>query len=404
MIINQIHKIGDLSEKRIALIIRHAERETINNNEFGNDVSITNNGKKEAELLGCTLASCNVNRIYTSPIRRCVQTALSIQKGMGRDVDIVLTNQLGDPGFHIQEAKIAGETYIRDGIEKIYHDFLTGNTPNGWASAESLRTTALGYIKSKTAEKGLTLFITHDCLIAHFAFANGIKTYNYDNDWCGFLDGVVVDCSYKSMLKFHEPGIAPVEDETGWYHIDSTNTAIYPQRYKRTFGYYCGLAAVTDFHSNCFHINTCGKRIYKDNYAFCGNYQEDKCVVRDFENHYFHIDNQGRRLYPDNYLYVGDYKDGIACVKQHNGRFRHIDAQGRFLNNKEFVDLGVFHKNFAIAKDANGWFHIDTNGNELYLERYLMIEPFYNGFALVTRFDGSKQIINENGELVLCIG
>ncbi|WP_375561717.1 WG repeat-containing protein [Bernardetia sp. OM2101] len=46
--------------------------------------------------------------------------------------------------------------------------------------------------------------------------------------------------------------------------------------------------------------------------------------------------------------------------------------------------MTTFHKNFATAKDAKGWFHINKNGNEIYSERYLEIEPFYNGFALVT--------------------
>ena len=404
MIIDQLREIENLKEKQIALILRHAERASINNDEFGNEVSLTNNGLLNAEKLGNTLSLYKVNKIYTSPIRRCVQTALCIQKGLGNDIDVIITNQLGNPGFHIQDAILAGETYLKEGIKKIYHDFTNGITPAGWASAESLRTNALDYIKSKTIEKGLTLFITHDCLIANFAFANGIRRFDFDNDWCSYLDGVIVDCSYKSILKFHNPGIAPVEDETGWYHVNTDNHAIYSQRYKRTFGYYCGLAAVTDYNSNCFHIDTLGKRVYPENYAFCGNYQEDKCVVRDFENHYFHIDKKGKRIYNESYLYVGDFKDGIACVKQENGMFRHIDEYGRFLNEKEFMDLGVFHKNFAVAKDTDGWFHIDTDGNELYKERYLMIEPFYNGFALVTKFDGNKQIISEKGEKILCIG
>ena len=96
--------------------------------------------------------------------------------------------------------------------------------------------------------------------------------------------------TFKNKLKFHAPGLAPVEDETGWYHIDTNENAIYPERYKRTFGFYDGLASVTDFSSNCFHINTLGQRVYKEKYAFCGNYQEEKCVVRDFSNNYFHID------------------------------------------------------------------------------------------------------------------
>ena len=45
----------------------------------------------------------------------------------------------------------------------------------------------------------------------------------------------------------------------------------------------------------------------------------------------------------------------------------------------------------------------DKSGNPVYAERYLIVEPFYNGFALVTDFLGNKMIINEKGEKVLCI-
>jgi len=64
------------------------------------------------------------------------------------------------------------------------------------------------------------------------------------------------------------------------------------------------------------------------------------------------------------------------------------------------LDLGVYHKNFATARDKRGWFHIDMQGEELYPQRYLMIEPFYNGFALVTDSDGKKIVINEQGEIM----
>ena len=87
--------------------------------------------------------------------------------------------------------------------------------------------------------------------------------------------------TFKNKLKFHSPGLAPVEDETGWYHIDTKENPIYSQHYSRAFGYYDGLAAVTDFDGNCYHIDTQVKRVYLENYAFCGNYQEKKCVVRD---------------------------------------------------------------------------------------------------------------------------
>ena len=157
--------------------------------------------------------------------------------------------------------------------------------------------------------------------------------------------------TFKHKLKFHAPGLAPVEDETGWYHIDTKENPIYSQRYSRAFGYYDGLAAVTDFDGNCYHIDTQGKRVYLENYAFCGNYQEKKCVVRDFDGNYYHIDINGKRLYSDNYRYVGDFKDGYACVKlPESGLFMHIDGKGNALNGKRFIDLGVFPRDLPRQK------------------------------------------------------
>jgi hypothetical protein len=74
---------------------------------------------------------------------------------------------------------------------------------------------------------------------------------------------------------------------------------------------------------------------------------------------------------------------------------------GRSLYKNEFTDLGVFHKNYATAKDHDGWHHIDKCGNSIYNQRYLAVEPFYNGFALVTAFDNQKIIINESGDEIL---
>ncbi|MBR4264521.1 MAG: hypothetical protein IKQ46_00525 [Bacteroidales bacterium] len=50
----------------------------------------------------------------------------------------------------------------------------------------------MDWLKSKVSERGITIFVTHDALISHFAYANGIKTYSREN-WVGFLDGIVVE-------------------------------------------------------------------------------------------------------------------------------------------------------------------------------------------------------------------
>ena len=213
----------------------------------------------------------------------------------------------------------------------------------------------------------------------------------------------VFNKNYIEVLKFHTPGIAPVKDETGAYHIDENGKDLYNQRYSRVFGFYCNRASVIT-NEGWSHIDEKGKSSYNKSYAWTGNFQENICAVRDLQNNYFHIDLSGYRCYKENYIYAGDFKDGIACVKGEDGFFRHIDNQGNFINNNRFIDLGIFHKNYAIAKDQNGWFHIDKSGLALYHERYELIEPFYNGFALVTKADNNKQIINEEGKVILELG
>lgn len=204
------------------------------------------------------------------------------------------------------------------------------------------------------------------------------------------------------VLKFHSPGLAPVKDISGAYHIDINGNELYSNRYSRTFGFYFNRASVID-DNRWFHINETGNRVYSDSYLWAGNYQEKLCTVRNDNNQYFHIDLNGNRIYADSYVYAGDYKDGIACVKLGNATYRHIDNKGQFINDKTFLDLGVFHKNFATASDKNGWFHIDKHGNEVYKNRYLTIEPFYNGFALVTTFTNEKIIIDEKGEKIITV-
>jgi hypothetical protein len=223
-----------------------------------------------------------------------------------------------------------------------------------------------------------------------------------DNTHFLFEGKQIFEKHFIEVLKFHSPGIAPVFDNTGAYHINIKGVAIYSERYTRTFGFYCNRASVV-FNEKWFHINELGKQVYHNSFLWAGNYQENLCTVRDATNQYFHIDLDGHKIYSETFTYAGDFKDGIACVKTASGFYKHIDTKGNYLNNIDFLDLGIFHKNFATAEDKEGWHHIDKQGRELYKERYSAIEPFYNGFALVTQFDNQKIIIDEKGSKILSL-
>ena len=201
---------------------------------------------------------------------------------------------------------------------------------------------------------------------------------------------------FEQVMKYHEPGLAPAKDLSGAYHIDIEGNAVYSRRFTRSFGFYEGLAAV-EIDGDWFHVNSLGEDIYSDLYSWCGNFQESLCAVKNKEGKYFHIDKQGCKVYLESYVYAGDFKDGVAVICNTKGLHTHIDYNGALLHERWFIDLDIYHKGFARAKDSNGWFHVNRQGQPAYLQRYLNIEPFYNGSARVECFDGELITINQQG-------
>jgi hypothetical protein len=225
------------------------------------------------------------------------------------------------------------------------------------------------------------------------------KEITVSPDWTCFRyrGEMLFNRTFKSVLKFKGSGLAPVQDDAGWYIINPAGDPVIPGPFRAAWGFYEGLCAVED-QSGCYHIGETGQPAYPERYAWCGNFQEGACPVRDREGQYVHIRPDGSRLYAQHYRYCGDFKDGFACVMLPNGRFKHIDAEGKYCYKAEFHDLGVYHKGIATARDAQGWFHIDLAGKPLYPERYAMLEPLYNGAAFGAGPGGEKRICTLEGD------
>ena len=226
----------------------------------------------------------------------------------------------------------------------------------------------------------------------------GLITISHDGTHHLIKDVPLYPQRYKKVLSFHKPGLAAVIDASGAYHIDLSGKPAYLRRFINTFGFYDEKASVIDA-SGAYHINPSGNGCYETRFKWTGNFQENVCVVSDFDDHYFHIMPDGNPLYPKNYDYVGDFKGGIAVVQNSLGKQTHIDKKGAYIHGNWFEKLDVFHKGYARAKTDNGWTHIDYNGKPLYKERYLDVEPFYNGVAIVERKSGEKALLRETGDL-----
>lgn len=201
---------------------------------------------------------------------------------------------------------------------------------------------------------------------------------------------------FDEVLKFHEPGLAPVRRGGEAWHVRVDGSPAYDRRFARTFGFYEGRAAVATARG-WHHISIDGRDVYAERYAWCGNYQGGRSVVRDGSGRYLHLDAEGVPAYLGCWCYAGDYRDGVAVVKRDDGLASHIDLDGRLSHDRWFADLDVFHKGHARARDREGWFHVDERGEALYAQRFATVEAFYNGQAFVERHDGSQAVIGHDG-------
>lgn len=209
-------------------------------------------------------------------------------------------------------------------------------------------------------------------------------------------DSPLYAARFDEVMKFHEPGLAPVRRGDEAWHIRTDGSASYRRRFFRAFGFYDGLAAVQS-SSGWHHIRSDGTDLAPARFGWCGNFQEGLCAVRGRDGSYSHITREGNHAYDTRWRYAGDFRDGVAVVQFGDGRSSHIDSRGLLVHGVRFLDLDVYHKRFARARDEDGWMHVDTTGRPLYKRRFAAVEPFYNGQARVECLDGGLQVIDEEG-------
>lgn len=187
-VLQELEKIEDIESKRLAIIIRHSDRPKIPEGVLGDDILLTEQGK--AVEFGQLLAPCKVSKIFTSPWPRCIQTSECIRQGLGSNIEIVQDKYL--VSWHVVDSKKSRKAFDDYKVFGIFEKFVKNEEIPGMASQELLRTKTMQWLNQHTSKR--TLFVTHDALIAHFAFANNIHTYSKEH-WVNFLDGVIVDFS-----------------------------------------------------------------------------------------------------------------------------------------------------------------------------------------------------------------
>jgi hypothetical protein len=180
------------NDSKISLLIRHGDREKIPNGSFGNEVLLNEKGKVNSIKFGESIALLSVNKILTSPIARCVQTAEHIAKGYGSKIEIIQTTALGAPGLHIVDEDIAGKYFLKHGFIKILDNFIKGIPSPGLRNKIDYNKVMSDFINEQTDNKGLTIYVTHDSLIALYHYCYN-KTIYTTNNWVQYLGGLIIN-------------------------------------------------------------------------------------------------------------------------------------------------------------------------------------------------------------------
>ena len=176
---------------KLSLLIRHGDREKIPKGSFGNEVLLNEIGIQNSLKVGESISEFKVNRIFTSPVGRCVQTAEQIAKGHGSDIDIIETTALGAPGLHISDEKAVGELFLKYGFDELYKRFTLEMEIPGIPSISELNKSITAFLTENSNQNGITIFVTHDMLIAFYHFSINKTIYTKEN-WIKYLSGLIL--------------------------------------------------------------------------------------------------------------------------------------------------------------------------------------------------------------------
>jgi broad specificity phosphatase PhoE len=182
----------DQSDKTFCIVIRHADRDKIPDGVHDIITTINNIGAENAQQFGGQLKCFEHLTIFSSPVERCIQTSKHIIIGFKGKNDLIITKMLGEPGPFVYESEIAKRSFITLGtktlIEKmIENEEIAGVYPVVKGS-EKLKHFIFNSF-SRKPNKTLSLFITHDAILAPFIFYLTGEKFGHQN-WIDFLDGI----------------------------------------------------------------------------------------------------------------------------------------------------------------------------------------------------------------------
>lgn len=186
------------------ILLRHAERPDIPNDEIGNEVGLTKQGIRQTKQFAKSLRQPIIS-ISSSPILRCVQTAEIISNQCSYNKTIKKSILLGDPGFFIKDPELAWTHWQTKGHDAVNQYLLSGK--DQWQGFHPFDN-AINRMKTeitkqlKTTSSGIHVWVSHDTILATFASRVLPQSITLNN-WPNFLGYLDIYLDEENNLKYN---------------------------------------------------------------------------------------------------------------------------------------------------------------------------------------------------------
>jgi len=194
------------STERVILLIRHAERDPIDDMKDALQIRLTEKGHTDSENLGRSLAPLGPFSVYHSPVPRCMETAFMIIKGLSSESSLKgQLLELGGPYVKGDWMELVRRTRSEGPSNFIRQWFDTSQHNDIMVPLEEAALFSISFLKEQlNNNKTSVINVSHDwnLMILREYFFN---LRHEDEGMPDFLDGIALFSKGEDLhLKYHD--------------------------------------------------------------------------------------------------------------------------------------------------------------------------------------------------------
>lgn len=178
------------------LLIRHAEK------SLTEKQNLTKQGLNDALNYGKKLKHQNIyfDEIISSPVKRCMQTAEKIIKGLNFKIIIQKSHLLGNPGIFVVDDKKAATAFDKFSVCEVINIIIEREKLSGFLPIHEACMPMINEIQTKIALNKSVLYISHDAIIMPFiSYISKIKAI-HESNIINYLEGYVVNKPHNESM------------------------------------------------------------------------------------------------------------------------------------------------------------------------------------------------------------